>query len=213
MLDIACGTGKGSFILMTKGEPSEITAGDIDSDAIRYAKHRFYHERINFQNIDAEKIDYIDQFDVITSFETIEHLKKIDVFLEKVKKALKNKGVFIVSTPISSKEIDYQSKNPYHVQEWGFKAFHKIISKHFNIEDIYIQSYELYRPENTNKIIKLLKKIRNKIISLTGLERRTNKREDKIQYYELEKFSGQYDEKELGVSRIGYQIIIAKKND
>ncbi|RIZ72125.1 MAG: class I SAM-dependent methyltransferase, partial [Methylococcales bacterium] len=57
-----------------------------------------------------------DSFDVIVSFETIEHLPNPEKYLSAVSKMLKADGAFIVSTPVRTKgRLTDKPANPFHV--------------------------------------------------------------------------------------------------
>lgn len=80
VLDMACGSGYGSYLLADKGKAKEITAIDLDAETIRYASFRNQHPNINFLQGDAMKFCRENYFDVIVSFETIEHLPDVNSF-------------------------------------------------------------------------------------------------------------------------------------
>ena len=71
ILDIACGSGFGSYIIATDGKAKQVIGVDLDNDAIRYANHKFHHDNIKRFVGDAVKFKYKEKFDIIISFETI----------------------------------------------------------------------------------------------------------------------------------------------
>ncbi len=195
VVDIACGTGKGSHIIATDGKAAHVDACDIDTEAVRYASIRYAHPVITHHVKDAETFTIEEPCDVVVSFETIEHLPHPEDFLTHVKSSLIDGGYFFVSTPISGKEVDTTPYNVHHVTEWGFTAFQALISSHFTIEEIYVQ---LYETKNTNKIKRLIKKIlgRSESVVLSDI----------TVWNEQE-----YPAKSMGVTHKGYQIIRCKK--
>jgi len=218
VIDIACGTGKGSFILATEGQAESVYAIDIDKDAIRYAKWRNNNEKICHLEKNAEQIDFVSEFDLAVSFETIEHLNNYEKFLENINKALISNGLFIVSTPISSLDVDNKPQNPYHVQEWGFLKFQEIIKKHFSIEKVFVQIYpetlRSYKLEKaisksfSKRLISILSRITKKIIN--------SKKKDQLSIENasvIEEYIGQYSDEDFKTPNVGYQIILAKKNN
>ncbi len=71
-------------------------------------------------------------FDVVTSFETIEHFDRQDIFLAEVRRVLRPDGCFIVSTP----DRDVYSPpgapaNPFHVREFDRAEFLDLLHRHF----------------------------------------------------------------------------------
>lgn len=140
VLDIACGVGRGSYILATQGFASKVFAYDIDIETIKYASTKNYHKKIVHKAINAEKLDLEDgSVDTIVCFETIEHLKNPTNFLKKAESILKKNGRLIISTPISKVGYTRQSNNKYHMQEWGIEEFSALISQQFQISDLYLQ--------------------------------------------------------------------------
>jgi len=202
VLDIACGIGKGSYMIATSGNADEVMGCDLNAEAIRYARHRNSNSKIQFRVQDALLLEWQNEYDTIVSFETIEHVSDVDLFLSKIALALKDKGVFLVSTPISDKSVDNKPDNPYHFQEWGFQSFQEKVSEFFNIEEVYLQ---LYNQIPMQKRDTLLDKIRTKIF---GVKKKVNAGTNKSK---IEKYTKQYSIDEIGTSRRGYQLVVCKK--
>ena len=128
VLDAACGSGYGSSILMNAGA-KKVVGIDNSSEAIEYCNKNYKKENIEFKIENCEKINLDTMFDIIVSFETIEHLKNQDNFLSGIKRVLKDDGVFIVSTP--NKE-NYPSDNPFHFNEFTESEFKMFLGKYFS---------------------------------------------------------------------------------
>ena len=141
VLDIACGAGRGSYMMITEGKAKNVTGCDIDPNTVRYASIRNKHENLKFVTQNAESFTTNHQFDVIVSFETIEHLSDVKAFLEHTNRSLKKSGRFFVSTPISDMDINEAPDNQHHVREWGFYRFHEVISQYFRVDKVYVQLY------------------------------------------------------------------------
>jgi 2-polyprenyl-3-methyl-5-hydroxy-6-metoxy-1,4-benzoquinol methylase len=128
ILDIACGSGYGSKILAEAGA-QKVTAVDIDAEALEAAKINFGSANLEYKAEDAENIAEADKtFDLITSFETIEHLKNAEKYLSEIARVLKPEGVFLVSTP--NIEV-FGQKNPFHLREFTKSEFEQILKKNF----------------------------------------------------------------------------------
>ena len=128
ILDIACGSGYGAKILADFGA-EEVTAVDIDKDVIQKAKKNFPKENIKYTVGDCLDTGFENKkFDIIVSFETIEHLKNQDKYLEEMKRIVKDDGLVVISTP--NREI-FGNKNPYHTREFTREEFEGIIKKYF----------------------------------------------------------------------------------
>lgn len=95
VLDIACGSGYGSRMLLDAGARS-ITGVDCSPQAIEYARARYGAPGLSFAVGDAETFDG-GEFDVIASFETLEHLPHPPVFLRRARQMLSRDGVLVIS--------------------------------------------------------------------------------------------------------------------
>ena len=83
-------------------------------------------------------------FDVIVSFETIEHVKHYKKALAEIVRILRPKGTLILSTPnrkISSpgKSIFDPPNNPFHVIEFTNNELLTLLSSQINVLEIYGQ--------------------------------------------------------------------------
>lgn len=196
VLDIACGTGKGSFTLADKGEAKSVLGCDIEDEAVKYSSIKYKKSNLRYDVQNAVYLNSKELFDVIISFETIEHIPETDLFLSSIYNHLNDEGIFIVSTPISAKELDNNPKNSYHVIEWGFKKFQEIISRRFIIERIFVQLHD-ERP-------------------YTFLEHKLNRFFPKPFNKEgtkLNEFSSEFPINKFGKQLNGYQILICKKKN
>lgn len=127
VLDVASGEGYGSFLLNRWGA-SHVEAIDIDDDTVKKAQALFGSEDVHFQCHKAEALPFESySFDLITSFETIEHLEKPEEFLKEIKRVLKPGGVIILSCP----------NDPYYYKtEEEFNPFHKRKYTYFEYKDL-----------------------------------------------------------------------------
>ena len=128
ILDCACGAGYGSFILSLQ---NEVTGIDLSEEAINYAKKRYVNNGLGFVLGTAEKLPFKNKsFDVIVSFETIEHLKNPGKFILEVKRVLKDNGTLIVSTPNKSVFSPHLQKPLIndHIQEFHLQELLNLLS-------------------------------------------------------------------------------------
>lgn len=97
VLEIACGTGYGADILR-RGHAQEVFSLDISLPALRYAQH--LQPVGSYACADALDLPLGQQsFDVIISFETLEHLPNPQRFLHEALRVLRPGGMLILSTP------------------------------------------------------------------------------------------------------------------
>ena len=70
--------------------------------------------------MEAAKLPFEDDFfDVVVSFETIEHIIDYDKFVLEIKRVLKPGGQLILSTPNRLATKILAIKNPYHIKEFS----------------------------------------------------------------------------------------------
>jgi 2-polyprenyl-3-methyl-5-hydroxy-6-metoxy-1,4-benzoquinol methylase len=127
VLDIACGSGYGSYQLLQneKYGQSRITAVDIDQTAIDYASRRYSNPALRFVCADALSFDDQQGYDTIISLETIEHMKDAGVFVKKLSSLLKKDGVLIVSAPVTPST----DGNPHHLSDFSVSSFKNLFEK------------------------------------------------------------------------------------
>ena len=81
VLDAGSGAGYGS-VYLKRGGAKQVVAGDISTSAIGKGKKIFPKEGVEFIIFDTTKLPFKDNsFDVVVSFEVIEHLRDYQHFL------------------------------------------------------------------------------------------------------------------------------------
>jgi len=75
-------------------------------------------------------------FDVITSFETVEHFDERNDFLTELKRVLAPDGVLILSTPNAnySQPVNGVPANPFHIHEYEPDELKAELESHFIVE-------------------------------------------------------------------------------
>jgi len=133
VLDAACGVGYGSYYFAEVAK--EVIGVDISEESIIYAKEHYQRENIQFKPMDVHNLEFCDKyFDVVCSFETLEHLDYPEKYLAEVKRVLNKGGIFIISTP-HAKRTTSKPKRPYHKVEFSKNDFQGLLKKHFsNVE-------------------------------------------------------------------------------
>ena len=133
LLDIACGDGYGLSYLSNYAK--YVNGADISSEVILKAKEK-YKEIYNIQLHveDVTNMTFKDNaFDVVTSFETIEHVNS-ELYLKEIRRVLKPGGKLILSTPQNS--LGHIPINAGHNHEYSLKEIRNITSKYFRIQKI-----------------------------------------------------------------------------
>jgi len=150
VLDIACGVGYGCKMLSDEGAKS-IVGVDILENNIEYAKINYTTDNITYIKNSIYEIEYKDKFDVITCFETIEHVPDDNLAIKKLFTALKKEGLLIISTPNriitspNAKNINDSPANKYHIREYILSEFKELLKRNgFKILSTLGQRNRLY---------------------------------------------------------------------
>ncbi|MFO0321506.1 MAG: class I SAM-dependent methyltransferase [Bacteroidota bacterium] len=145
ILDIACGSGFGSQYLAKFGH--QVIGGDLSKDTILDCKNKYNLANLSFQEIDGTKIPYENHFfDIVISFETIEHTTQYKKMLEEFKRVVKDDGTIILSTPnFLINSPGGVIINKYHTQEWIYEDFLKILRDSFSNVTLLGQEYVRYK--------------------------------------------------------------------
>ncbi len=139
VLDIACGTGYGSKMLALGGAKS-VLGGDIDQESIALARAKYQQAGVRFEVMNGIEMAAEDgSFEVVISFETIEHIKEAEKFVAELARVLKSQGRLILSTPnrIATKKLGI--KNPFHVREFNREELWAILKNDFEEVKFYGQ--------------------------------------------------------------------------
>lgn len=166
ILDVGCGRGELLQELRKRG--CECWGVDFDELTIRAAK-----ERLRLQNLfSMDLIEFLGkkdlpEFDIITSFEVIEHLDDPLSFLQGIKKHLKKSGKIILSTPSRERLMpDEYSWDfpPTHLSRWNEEAI-ATLAKKINFEissvhyvDQFLHLFELFSEKTRSGLVKKIVK-------------------------------------------------------
>lgn len=143
VLDIACGSGYGVNMLREAGA-SLIEGVDISEEAILFAKQNFGAPNVTFTCASAADTLFPEHsFDVVTSFETIEHLEDETrrVYLQNLHKWLVPNGILILSTPNKKVTSPFTKKplNPFHILEYRLSNLRAELEERFTIASVFGQ--------------------------------------------------------------------------
>lgn len=137
VLDAACGVGYGSARLAEAAR--RVVGVDVSEEAIAYARRRYAVPNVEYRVADLVALDLPQaSFDVVCSFETIEHLAQPEAFLTHAARVLRADGVFVVSTPRVD-ETTASPDNPFHTLELSRGDFEAMLGRHFGAVELYGQ--------------------------------------------------------------------------
>jgi len=165
ILDAGCGSGYGSQILAKAGA-KKVYGIDLVADSIDYCQTHHSHPNLIFRKADLTRLDshfFPDNFfDLICTFETIEHIKDYRKAIAEIYRVLKPGGLLLISTPNKAVYSPGTSKPfyPFHYHEFYLEDLKKML-KDFQIQKIlgqYIKGrkmfrYSLWNPKRYIRII------------------------------------------------------------
>jgi ubiquinone/menaquinone biosynthesis C-methylase UbiE len=126
VLEIGCGEGYGVELLYKNSDQlTLIDKSPYTAEAIKekYPKVTIIQERIPpLTQLESNS------FDVVISFQVIEHIKEAALYLEEIYRVLKPNGKAYISTPNASKTI---ARNPWHYKEYTFEDLSSLITQTF----------------------------------------------------------------------------------
>lgn len=147
VLDLACGSGYGSNMLLEAGAAS-VVGIDISPEAIERARAQYSTSNLEYQVGNAEDLAGVQtaSFDTVVSFETIEHLPHDRKYLDEVKRVLKKGGEYIVSTPDPrpgpiKQRVTGKPDNPFHVREYTLGQLVRLLNENFQVREIMGQNF------------------------------------------------------------------------
>jgi 2-polyprenyl-3-methyl-5-hydroxy-6-metoxy-1,4-benzoquinol methylase len=127
VLDVACGSGYGTELIARIAE--SVVGVDISRKALKYAKKHYKKRSIlGFVLSDARFLPFRENaFQVIISFETIEHMDNHGIFLNELRNTLKAEGNLVISTPNARIPYSKNKRNPFHVRELSRNEFSELL--------------------------------------------------------------------------------------
>ncbi len=132
VLDVACGEGYGSALLARRA--ARVTGADIAPAAIAHARARYAGQaNLEFSEADCAALPFAKaSFDVVVSFETIEHIGRQEAFLDEVRRVLRPDGFAVLSCPNKAEYTDARDHvNEFHVRELYREDFAALLAARF----------------------------------------------------------------------------------
>ncbi|MCS6988360.1 MAG: class I SAM-dependent methyltransferase [Chloroherpetonaceae bacterium] len=129
VLDVGCGHGYGTAEMAKRA--ADITGIDysepiVEANNLRYANA---FPNLRFVQNEVPPINFPDEsFDVVTSFQFIEHLEERREFIKEAHRVLRRGGVLLLSTPNVKRSL---ARNPFHVHEYDFDEMKSEIASAF----------------------------------------------------------------------------------
>lgn len=140
VLDAACGEGYGAALVAAAAR--SVLALDVSNAAIAHAQSRYTLRQLRFEQADVTALDHLPaaSFDLILSFETLEHLQEQEAMLTGFRRLLAPGGLLLVSTPDKRNYSDLPNfHNEHHVRELYRDEFEALLEGLFPHRRLYAQ--------------------------------------------------------------------------
>lgn len=140
--DLACGVGYGTHLLASQDRVLSVVGADIDPGAIEYAQLHYQTPKATFVASDLFALNLEPgNLDMITSFETIEHVENAAALLVAFNQALKPGGTLLCSTPNEEVVPHASFGNPFHHRHYTPREFAELLeAAGFEITGRYTQT-------------------------------------------------------------------------
>ena len=172
ILDFGCGSGFGTNLYANHTD-NKVFGIDYSETAIDFNNNEYNSNNLSFQQLDAcaSDIDLIikDKFDLIVSFDVIEHVEKYFQYLKNTIKLLNCSGKLVVGCPNRLQTFKWnRGWKQFHMQEFTPYQLREILLMYYNDVEMYSQDFidknkrERVRLERIN--ISVIKKIYNRLI-------------------------------------------------
>lgn len=144
ILDAACGTGYGTYILAGRKRDTQRTAigVDIDAPSIAHARAQFTRPGLSYRQADCLALPWdTPTFDLIASFETLEHFNQADGarFVQRLAAILRPGGLLVLSSPAPHSETAMAT--PFHHHEYTLAELETVLGAHFAHYCLFEQGY------------------------------------------------------------------------
>ena len=140
VLDAACGEGYGSALLARRA--ASVVGVDIAEEAVRHARERYAGQaNLRFEAGDCTALAAPAQpYDLIVSFETLEHVAAQEALVAGFARALADDGLLLISSPDRRTYSDESGfRNEYHVRELYRDELVALLQRHFPVVRLFGQ--------------------------------------------------------------------------
>jgi SAM-dependent methyltransferase len=131
VLDAACGEGYGSALLARTA--TSVLGVDIDAASIAHARERYARDNLRYDVADATTLDVAPgSYDLVVSFETLEHVEAQERMLEGFARALADDGMLVISSPDKRTYSEVAGfRNEFHTRELYRDELLAMLKPHF----------------------------------------------------------------------------------
>jgi ubiquinone/menaquinone biosynthesis C-methylase UbiE len=158
VLDVGCGLAYGTALMAESA--ASIVGVDYDQSVVDDNSTRYSHiKNLSFQRVTVPPLPFADEsFEVVTTFQFIEHIHPRREFMKECIRVLKPGGKLYVTTPNTKRSL---ARNPFHIHEYTFEEMKNEVStltKNFELEGLNgNQKVRQYYEENGKFVRSILK--------------------------------------------------------
>lgn len=134
LLDVACGSGYGTNLLASSLPSASVVGADADPLAVRAARAAYRRPNLSFHTSDLmrwERTIGAASYDVVVSFDTLEHVRHRELMLKSLAEHLAPGGAVLLSTPCASWETEPRPAWRAHRIEYGAPDLFDLLSRYF----------------------------------------------------------------------------------
>lgn len=133
VLDLGCNCGYGTFIMSRSA--TSVIGVDVSEEAVASALNMYTSSNLSFQVIDGRQLPFpSEQFDLVTSFQVIEHIEDYDTYFNEIRRVLRPRGGIVLSTPNAAIRVQPGNRpwNRFHVHEFHGEELKGSLSERFS---------------------------------------------------------------------------------
>ncbi len=135
-LDIACGSGYGSYMIAKRFPNTHVVGADYDSLAIDEARKRYSLPNLEYRIGDLTLWDDTvgkEMFDCVISFDTIEHISHREITMQNLVEHLQKDGSLLLSTPCGTANPNLYPEWKHHKIEYSAASLYDFLRRYFLI--------------------------------------------------------------------------------
>lgn len=132
VVDAACGEGYGSALLAATA--ASVVGADISPEAIAHARAAYAGlPNLRFVQAPCTKLPIEDEsVDLLVSFETVEHIREQEEFVDEIARVLAPDGLLLLSCPNKREYSDRRGfANEFHVKELYREELEALVARRF----------------------------------------------------------------------------------
>lgn len=136
VLDLGCGSGYGTARISQLA--AEVVGVDVSEEAVQFARARYSAPNLSFDPIDGDTpLPYPDHsFDVVLSFQVIEHVRDEQGYLSEARRVLRPGGTMLIITPDRKHRLfpGQRPWNRWHIREYSAASLSGLIGSTLHLE-------------------------------------------------------------------------------